>query len=101
MTSHNFWFDQDGNPTNRDGWLAAFADRLIATDFFDDIKVSTVFIGLDVGLATNSKVPLLFETMVFGGSLDGEEWHWATKKEALKGHQWVCRQVRDPLGRVI
>ena len=42
---------------------------------YDDLgngcEVSTVFLGIDYGVLSDSNGPVLYETMVFGGSLDG------------------------------
>jgi hypothetical protein len=35
--------------------------------------------------------PLIFETMVFGGSKDGEMDRYSTKEEAEKGHEAMVR----------
>ena len=34
-----------------------------------------------------------FETMVFGGELDGSQWRYATRGEAIAGHEAVCARV--------
>lgn len=57
------------------------------------VKVSTVFLGLDHNFGTGE--PQLFETMVFGGPLDGQEARYATWGEAEKGHEAMCALVRD------
>ena len=49
--------------------------------------VSTVFLGLDHG---HNAVPILFETLVFGGQLDGNGERYSTYDEAVAGHaKWV------------
>ena len=62
------------------------ADRTVANDSVGNTSVSTVFIGLDMGL---KGAPLLFETMVFGGGLADSEWRYATWEEAEEGHRNV------------
>ena len=53
-----------------------------------DIKVSTVFLGLNHNLGEGE--PILFETMVFGGAHDQEEERYSTWDEAEEGHKrWV------------
>ena len=52
----------------------------------DDIRVSTVFLGLDH--SWNSKELVLWETMIFGGEYDqGYQKRYTTYEHALKGHQ--------------
>lgn len=58
-----------------------------------DIKVSTVFLGIDhrFGMAGP---PILFETMVFGGLLDQEQMRYATMVEARAGHVAMVARVK-------
>jgi hypothetical protein len=52
----------------------------------DDVRVSTVFLGLDH--AWNSKTPVLWETMIFGGEHDQSyQERYSSHQEALEGHQ--------------
>jgi len=55
-------------------------------------RVSTIFIGLDQSVlwGPGSKRPILFESMIRGGSLDGEQWRYATYEEAEEGHKQLC-----------
>jgi hypothetical protein len=58
--------------------------RRIAVDEIGDVRISTVFLGLDHGW--NGGPPILFETMIFGGDHDGYQERYATRTEALEGH---------------
>lgn len=51
------------------------------------MRVSTVFLGLDhsFGLA-GDRLPLLWETMIFGGKHDGYVDRYSSRGAALKGH---------------
>jgi len=71
-------------------WLES-ADRIIAMDIENGIRISTVFLGLDHSLTGD--IPLLFETMVFGGKYDGECKRYATYAEAEIGHRETIRDV--------
>ena len=65
------------------------AERIVARDEVGEVTVSSVFLGLDYNFSSISP-PLLFETMVFGGSLDGEQERYPTWEEAEAGHaRWV------------
>jgi hypothetical protein len=59
------------------------------------IRVSTVFLGLDH--AFRGGPPVLWETMVFGGVLDGEMDRYTSKAAAFAGHQAMCRRVNETL----
>jgi len=54
--------------------------------------ISTVFLGLDHSfyVGPEERKPILFESMIFGGSLDSEQWRYATYEEAEEGHGKLC-----------
>lgn len=69
-------------------WFEANPDRHIGyTKIFGKV-VSTVFLGLDYSFSIGmSDVPIVWETMIFGGVHDQYQERYATKEEALKGHR--------------
>lgn len=67
------------------------ADRRVAVEQHDDVKVSTVFLGIDHSFGVEK--PLLFETMVFGGQYDNHQKWYSTWEEAEKGHAEMCKKV--------
>ncbi len=69
------------------------ADRHVARDESHNVKVSTVFLGLDHSFGSGP--PLLFETMVFGGKLDEEVDRYSTWQEAEVGHEAMKRRVEQ------
>jgi hypothetical protein len=72
--------------------MAIERDRAVAkTHLPGGVEVSTVFLGLDHNWGGGE--PLLFETMIFGGELDGEQWRYSTWEEAEKGHKRACGLV--------
>jgi hypothetical protein len=92
--------DESGNPqpcADLATWARAFdGTRHIAmTDVDSSVaaKVSTVFLGLDHRFGGEGP-PIVFETMVFGGALDGEQERYCTKAEALAGHEKMVARVR-------
>ena len=88
-------------------WLEQ-ADRLLRRTriapllgVFGRCRVSTVFLGLDHNFLPGGP-PLLWETMIFGGPLDGEEWRYGSRNEAIAGHGEavrLARGARNPLRR--
>lgn len=68
-------------------------ERHVALDVVGDVKVSTVFLGLDHSFAHGA--PVLFETMVFGGPLDQEQERYATRDEARAGHAAMLERVKS------
>ena len=78
-------------------WARMFdiQDRRVATDKIKDVSISTVFLGIDHNIGGD--VPLLFETMVFGGELDQEQNRYTTWWEAITGHKTMVKRVKDTL----
>ena len=75
-------------------WSSRFEkeDRQVADDMVNGVRVSTVFLGLDHNFGREGP-PILFETMVFGGPLDGEQWRYETWEQAEAGHKEVMELV--------
>ena len=44
-----------------------------------------------------SGVPILWETMVFGGPLDQEQRRYHTRQEALAGHEQMVEEVKKSM----
>lgn len=61
------------------------ADRQVANTDRGDVRISTVFLGLDHSFGVGDG-PLLFETMIFGGPEDGYCERYATWADAEAGH---------------
>jgi hypothetical protein len=57
--------------------------RRVGDTIVKSVRISTVFLGLDH--AVGGGRPLIFETMVFGGHLDGEQVRSSTYDEAEAG----------------
>ena len=82
-------------------WLET-ANRHVGDDTIADVRVSTIFLGLDVGMGWlyGTGPPLVFETMVFPDcDLIGR---WATLDEAEAEHNKlvaVYREVADTMER--
>ena len=70
------------------------ADRHVARDKVGDVKVSTVFLGLDHRFGDKGP-PLLFETMIFGGPHDGYQERYATWAEAERGHAVAVKKASE------
>ena len=63
------------------------------TTISQDVFVSTVFIGLDHRFSGDGP-PLIFETLIFGGPLDGEMWRYSSWDDAETGHKAAVRKAR-------
>jgi hypothetical protein len=75
-------------------WARQFekGNRKLARETTGNGDVSTVFLGLDHSFGGST--PILFETMVFGGPLDGEQERYSTKAEAMAGHLAMVAHVK-------
>ena len=75
-------------------WYEAAGEaRRVAVTGDGDVRVSTVFLGLNHQWGAGP--PLLFETMVFGGPLDQEMERYSTWDEAEAGHREMVRRVTE------
>ena len=72
------------------------ADRTVAKTEIGDIRVSTVFLGIDHSFCGG--VPILFETMVFGLEDDEMCDRYSFWAEAVIGHKKTCSKVRERIG---
>lgn len=77
--------------TNQHAWARWFRltnvhERLVASEQIGEVFVSTAFIGLDEHL---------FQTTVFGGSLDGTVVPYTTYEAAAEGHKKIVVRVKQ------
>lgn len=93
--------DEQKNPVPvkslREFGVAFEADRQVASEYVGDIKISTVFLGIDHGFDPTGSPdykPVLFETMIFNGPLDQECIRYCTWDEAMAGHIRTVHNVR-------
>lgn len=66
-------------------------NRRVAQTIIGDVNISTVFLGLDHQFGDGP--PLVFETMIFGGEHNEDQWRYSTWGEAMKGHEAAVRLV--------
>lgn len=99
------WYklDSDNNPIpcssilEYEEWFMKHGSTVAKSKFKDtkniSIYISTVFLGLDH--SHNSTVPILWETMVFGGPFDQQLVRYSSFKDALKGHNEIIDGIKD------
>jgi hypothetical protein len=93
--------DADNRPVKADvlTWGQFFGSerRWIGfTQITSEISVSTIFVGVDHRFGGKGP-PLLFETMIFGGPLDGYQWRYASYDDAQTGHAATVRKANEEL----
>ena len=68
------------------------ADKIVKQETVGDVRVSTVFLGIDHNWSDGP--PVLFETMIFGGEHDQYLDRCSTWKQAEQMHEKACALVR-------
>jgi len=87
-------------PATVDEWAESFAtdDRIVDETYIRGIRISTVFLGIDYNFSCVG-LPILYETMVFGGTLDQRCERYCSETEAKIGHRrWVDRAKTELYG---
>ena len=76
-------------------WLADSANRVVSwTRINSEVEVLTAFLGLDLARRGRRGPPLLFETMISGGQLDGRHWRYSSWDDAETGHKVAVRKAQ-------
>lgn len=73
------------------GYYSGHTKRIVAKTEMYGVRVSTVFLGVDLAHIRGGP-PILFETMVFGVG-EENQWRYSTRAEALLGHRAVCLEM--------
>jgi hypothetical protein len=98
------WYilDENDNPVPADALIAApwfeKSERRVVAVFEpkDNVLLSTVFLSLDHSVGrSKEKGPVLYESLWFGGPLDGKMRRYHTKAEALEGHAEMVREYDE------
>ena len=71
-------------------WFETTERHILCDKLPNGVKVSTVFLGLDHNWS-NGSLPVLWETMIFGGPHDQYQERYTLKSEAIKGHIHALR----------
>ncbi len=96
------YYKRDGTPypnNSQKEALNAWVNDLENEDYkrvglteINEVKVSTVWLGLDHSFGIGEK-PLIFETMIFGGAHNGYQERYSTEEEAREGHKRAVELV--------
>ena len=92
MNDHLYIMDDNQNPVL--ATLDTWGDRGVACDEIGGVMISTVFLGIDHNFRFKG-LPLLYETMIFGGKHDEYQARSVTKYAALSKHDEAVAMVRD------
>lgn len=101
LLARHVTYDREGKPISMERFVELYDDQEYKRVAFDQvtrleeaIMVSTVWLGIDHGFGA-TRHPIIFETQVFGGSLDRQCWRYSTEAEARIGHAIVLRKIRQ------
>ncbi|MFI9271919.1 hypothetical protein ACIGXM_14530 [Kitasatospora sp. NPDC052896] len=97
------WYDRRGRLVDTltatrllddQGYKRVARTKITSTVDLTSYDVSTVWVGLDYNWLGHG-VPLIFETMVFGGTPDQDTscWRYATEDDARAGHAEVVAMI--------
>jgi hypothetical protein len=100
MRCIKFVLDDDNNPVPEPNlnkwamWMEANHPRHVGwTQITSEVVVSTVFLGVDHNWGDDPR-PILFETMVFGGERDNDQYRFHTWDEAAAFHAKIVEELR-------
>jgi hypothetical protein len=88
------YFAQGFDDENEVAHTTVFLPRRWWWPFRPKVEVSTIFMGFDHDF-TRQGPPLLFETVIYGGTLNGRQWRYSTWKQAEDGHLAAVALVKN------
>lgn len=102
MTTDKYILDEDGKPQPEPDllkwakWYETADRRLARTRLDRNHYVSTVFLGLDHSFAMDGP-PILWETLGFSGHESLAMVRYATREQALAGHELMVEKIKRHL----
>ena len=94
----HYILDVNNNPvaSSEHDWAKWFAtqNRVIRRTETDNGIVSTVF----TGLASRNNGPFLWETLIMGGTMNGEMDRYSSHDDAVKGHWSYVKKILNQEG---
>ncbi len=108
-TRGKYILDEKGNAveeTDLFKWSAWFetsdVSRILKQEKVGRVMVSTVFLALDYDFFFHpKKKPILWETMIFGGKRDKEQYRYRSKISALRNHKKIVEEIKNDRKRVL
>lgn len=98
VSSKKYILDENDNPVLCEDlieWAKWFenATRRVRETHIGKSRISTVFLALDHSF--EGPPPILYETMVFGGKCDQYQLRYATKEQAVVGHDVIVGRIQN------
>jgi hypothetical protein len=102
VAPRGYYLAPDGSELTTEEWMGLFQARRDdmsndswwrrRTEISGEIEVSTVWLGLNHSFGLGR--PLYWETMIFGGEHDQEQWRYSSRQSALDDHERIVRALR-------
>lgn len=104
MSFRKYILDANGNPVLCDDlftwaeWFETSGESRVVqkTIVADGVQVSTIFLGIDHNWSRRGP-PMIYETRVFGGPIEGDCLRAAKRTTALKNHAAMIAKTREAL----
>lgn len=96
----HLYYGREGEPISQAEWVSCFEDLgycHVGMTAVGEAEVSTVWLGLDHSMGLGGP-PIIYESLVFGGELDGQGERYATLEAAEAGHERWVAAVREAAG---
>src|SRR4051812_24313011 len=86
------YYDREGHPIPVTAWPSPDERRVDRTQVSEGVSVSTVHLVLDHSF--DDGPPVIFETMIFGGEHDQDQWRYHPGARGRAGHDAVVAWLR-------
>ena len=99
MPGFRYYIEKDGRPVSIEDmaewnqWYRT-ANRLVEKTKVGPVSVVTLFLGMDNRTGSIGP-PLLYETVIRGGVLDGTQYLYSTREEDLQGHRTYVDKAKS------
>ena len=93
------WFKLEGRKVVISNEPPIESQKINVTDLEildNKVRVSTVFLGMDTNYS-NKGLPVVFETMVFGGPHEQSQFRYTSYEAAERGHELIVKYITGRL----
>ena len=91
-------YDRSGAPITFERYAELSKDfdsyKRVLLHEIGESKISTVWLGINYNFSGEG-LPIIFETMIFGGSHDNDQWRWETEDEAKRQHVRIAAALSE------
>lgn len=102
MEPRDLYYDREARPISQREWARleeAPGYKVVAQHQVGNAWVSTVWLGINHRFSAGP--PVIYETLVFGGRMDGDMLRYCTEAQAVEGHGVMVARVRAIQGEPV